>query len=104
MKAQIQTFLKPLSSFHKHLPFAFSPQFNPSMPLQPESPYFCKEPSLKDKIHTVVFVIDASKVKLLSEKTIEKLVTFRRKTNQIGNEQCYIQTSQPQHHPLPDTE
>ncbi|KAL7879377.1 hypothetical protein SRHO_G00016310 [Serrasalmus rhombeus] len=67
-------------------------QLNPSMPLQPESPAFCKEPSLKDKIHTVVYVIDACRVKLLSDKLIEKLAAFRRKTNQMGVPQLVLLT------------
>uniref|UniRef100_A0A671Q1S9 Interferon-induced protein 44-like n=1 Tax=Sinocyclocheilus anshuiensis TaxID=1608454 RepID=A0A671Q1S9_9TELE len=54
-------------------------QFNPLMPIQPDSPHFHKSPGLKDKIHCVVFVIDISRVKLLSDKTIEKFVVFRKK-------------------------
>jgi len=54
------------------------------MPIQPDSPHFHKSPGLKDKIHCVVYVIDASKVKILSDKMIEKFVVFRRKTNQLG--------------------
>ncbi|TRY81983.1 hypothetical protein DNTS_030988 [Danionella cerebrum] len=46
-------------------------QFNPAMPLQPDSPYFHKSPELKDRIHCVVYVIDTSKVKILSNKMIE---------------------------------
>ncbi|XP_049337993.1 interferon-induced protein 44-like isoform X4 [Astyanax mexicanus] len=67
-------------------------QFNPSMPLQTESPAFCKEPELKDKIHTVVYVIDTCKVKLLSDKMMEKLAAFRRKTNQLGIPQLVLLT------------
>ncbi|KAL7879335.1 hypothetical protein SRHO_G00015890 [Serrasalmus rhombeus] len=60
-------------------------QLNPSMPLRPESPSFCEEPSLKDRIHIVVYVIGTGKLKLLSNKMIEKLAAFRRKANQMGN-------------------
>ncbi|XP_066536573.1 interferon induced protein 44c2 [Hoplias malabaricus] len=67
-------------------------QFNPSMPLQPESPFFCKDPTLKDKVHTVVFVIDCCKVRLLSNKFIEKLAAFRRKANQQGVPQLVLLT------------
>ncbi|XDV27682.1 hypothetical protein PO909_031179 [Leuciscus waleckii] len=65
-------------------------QFNPSMPIQPDSPHFHKSPGLKDKIHCVVYVIDSSKVKLLSDKMIEKFVVFRRKTNQLGIPQLVL--------------
>ncbi|XP_058616179.1 interferon-induced protein 44-like isoform X2 [Onychostoma macrolepis] len=58
-------------------------QFNPSMPIQPDSPHFNKSPGLKDKIHCVVFVIDISRVKLLSDKMIEKFVVFRKKANRL---------------------
>ncbi|XP_049338792.1 interferon-induced protein 44-like isoform X1 [Astyanax mexicanus] len=67
-------------------------QFNPSMPLQAESPSFCKAPALKDKIHTVAYVLDASKVKLLSNKMVEKLAAFRRKANQMGISQLVLLT------------
>ncbi|KAL1280572.1 hypothetical protein QQF64_015172 [Cirrhinus molitorella] len=48
-------------------------QFNPLMPIQSDSPHFHKSPGLKDKIHCVVYVIDTCKIKLLSDKTIEKV-------------------------------
>lgn len=64
--------------------YMFLSQFNPSMPIQPDSPHFHKSPGLKDKIHCVVYVIDISKVNLLSEKMVDKFAVFRRKTNQLG--------------------
>ncbi|XP_053484657.1 interferon induced protein 44c2 [Ictalurus furcatus] len=67
-------------------------QFNPSMPLQSESSYFCKIPTLKEKIHTVVYVMDACKIKLLSDKLIEKLTAFRRKANHMGIPQMVLLT------------
>ncbi|XP_067308436.1 interferon-induced protein 44-like isoform X2 [Pseudorasbora parva] len=67
-------------------------QFNPSMPIQEDSPHYCKSPGLKDKIHCVVFVIDTSKVKLLSDKIIEKFVVFRRRANQLCIPQLVLLT------------
>ncbi|XP_062848931.1 interferon-induced protein 44-like [Trichomycterus rosablanca] len=67
-------------------------QFNPSVPLQSESPFFCKAPTLKEKIHTVVYVMDASKISLMSEKILEKLVAFRRKANYLGIPQLVVLT------------
>ncbi|XP_058249957.1 interferon-induced protein 44-like [Hemibagrus wyckioides] len=67
-------------------------QFNPSMPLQSESPYFCKAPTVKEKIHAVVYVMDACKIKLLSDKMIEKLAAFRRKANHMGVPQMVLLT------------
>ncbi|XP_047671497.1 interferon induced protein 44c2 isoform X2 [Tachysurus fulvidraco] len=67
-------------------------QFNPSVPLQPDSPYFCKTPTIKEQIHTVVYVMDACKVTLLSEKMIDKLAAFRRKANHMGIPQMVLLT------------
>ncbi|XP_062848930.1 interferon-induced protein 44-like [Trichomycterus rosablanca] len=67
-------------------------QFNPSVPLQSDSPFFCKAPTLKEKIHTVVYVMDASKISLMSEKMLDKLVAFRRKANYLGIPQLVVLT------------
>lgn len=56
------------------------------MPMQEDAPGFRKSVTLKDKIHCVAFVIDASKVKLLPDRMIEKFAALRRKANQLG--QC----------------
>ncbi|ROL55146.1 Interferon-induced protein 44 [Anabarilius grahami] len=75
-------------------------QFNPSMPIQPDSPHFRKSPGFKDKIHCVVYVIDTCKVKLLSDKMIDKLAVFRRKTNQLGVPQLVLLTKVDEACPL----
>ncbi|XP_048020320.1 interferon-induced protein 44-like [Megalobrama amblycephala] len=75
-------------------------QFNPSMPIQPDSPHFRKSPGLKDKIHCVVYVIDTSKVKLLSDKMFEKFAVFRKKTNQLGVPQLVLLTQVDEACPL----
>uniref|UniRef100_A0A671QAI7 Interferon-induced protein 44-like n=1 Tax=Sinocyclocheilus anshuiensis TaxID=1608454 RepID=A0A671QAI7_9TELE len=75
-------------------------QFNPLMPIQPDSPHFHKSPGLKDKIHCVVFVIDISRVKLLSDKTIEKFVVFRKKANQLSIPQLVLLTKVDEACPL----
>ncbi|MCJ8731916.1 hypothetical protein PDJAM_G00204730 [Pangasius djambal] len=67
-------------------------QFNPSVPIQDDSPYFCKTPTAKEKIHTVVYVMDTCKVKLMSEKMIEKLAAFRKKANHMGIPQLVLLT------------
>ncbi|XP_043109448.1 interferon induced protein 44c2 isoform X2 [Puntigrus tetrazona] len=75
-------------------------QFNASMPIQPESPHFNKSPGLKDKIHCVVYVIDISRVKLLSDKMVDKFAVFRRKTNQLGIPQLVLLTKVDEACPL----
>lgn len=67
-------------------------QFNPSMPIQPGMPHFINSPGLKDKIHCVVYVIDACKVKILSDKMIDKFAVFRRKANQLNVPQLVLLT------------
>ncbi|XP_030630440.1 interferon-induced protein 44-like [Chanos chanos] len=75
-------------------------QFNSSMPLQTESVYFRKSVELKDKIHTVAYVIDASKVKLLPDKMIEKFAALRRKANQMNVPQLVLLTKVDEACPL----
>ncbi|XP_050949776.1 interferon induced protein 44c2 isoform X4 [Labeo rohita] len=74
-------------------------QFNPSMPIQPDSPHFNESPGLKDKIHCVVYVIDI-RVKLLPDKIIEKFVIFRKKANQLGIPQLVLLTKVDEACPL----
>uniref|UniRef100_A0A672N7J4 Interferon-induced protein 44-like n=1 Tax=Sinocyclocheilus grahami TaxID=75366 RepID=A0A672N7J4_SINGR len=57
-------------------------------------------PGLKDKIHCVVFVIDISRVKLLSDKMIEKFVVFRKKANQLSIPQLVLLTKVDEACPL----
>ncbi|KAM9500919.1 interferon-induced protein 44-like [Clarias gariepinus] len=71
--------------------------FNPSVPLQSDSPYYCEVPSMQEKIHAVVYVMDACKVNVLSDKLIEKLSAFRRKANHMGlwSLHCFITHTPP---------
>uniref|UniRef100_A0A8C7YPJ7 TLDc domain-containing protein n=1 Tax=Oryzias sinensis TaxID=183150 RepID=A0A8C7YPJ7_9TELE len=73
-----------------HLPDRY--QFNPSVPLQSEAHSFCKSPGLKDKIHCVTYVLDASKISIMSSKMEEKLKTIRRKVNSMGIPQLVLLT------------
>uniref|UniRef100_A0A3P9HN25 TLDc domain-containing protein n=1 Tax=Oryzias latipes TaxID=8090 RepID=A0A3P9HN25_ORYLA len=73
-----------------HLPDRY--QFNPSVPLQSEAHGFCKSPGLKDKIHCVTYVLDASKISIMSTKMEEKLKTIRRKVNLMGIPQLVLLT------------
>ncbi|XP_078802002.1 interferon-induced protein 44-like isoform X2 [Oryzias latipes] len=73
-----------------HLPDRY--QFNPSVPLQSEAHGFCKSPGLKDKIHCVTYVLDASKISIMSTKMEEKLIDIRRKVNLMGIPQLVLLT------------
>ncbi|XP_005940643.1 interferon-induced protein 44-like isoform X4 [Haplochromis burtoni] len=80
-----------LSSILKgHLPDRY--QFNPSAPLHPEAHGYRTSPGLKDKIHCVAYVIDASKVSIMPTGLEEKLDAIRRKVNLIGIPQLVLLT------------
>ncbi|XP_019897669.1 interferon-induced protein 44-like isoform X2 [Esox lucius] len=59
-------------------------QFNPSTSIQSDSSFFCKSPSLKDRIHCVVYVLDACKISLISAKMVDKFTAIRKIVNKQG--------------------
>uniref|UniRef100_K7F3Q9 TLDc domain-containing protein n=1 Tax=Pelodiscus sinensis TaxID=13735 RepID=K7F3Q9_PELSI len=73
-----------------HVPDRY--QFNPAATLRPDSPGYIKNPSLKDQIHCVAFVIDGCKIEILPEKLEDKLKQLRRKVNQFGVPQLVLLT------------
>ncbi|XP_036067442.1 interferon-induced protein 44 isoform X2 [Oryzias melastigma] len=62
-----------------HIPDKY--QFSPSDSLQPEAHGFCKNPELKDKIHCVIYVVDASKVSIMSQNMEKTLKAIRETVN-----------------------
>lgn len=81
-----------------HVPDRY--QFNTMVPMQSDNSAFRKSPKLKDRIHCVVYVMDACKVKLLSSKMVEKLSVVRKKVNQIGVPQLVLLTKVDEACPL----
>ncbi|XP_039464139.1 interferon-induced protein 44-like isoform X2 [Oreochromis aureus] len=81
-----------------HLPDCY--QFNPSAPLHPEAHGYRTSPGLKDKIHCVAYVIDASKVSIMPTGLEEKLDAIRRKVNLIGIPQLVLLTKVDEACPL----
>ncbi|KAJ8270126.1 hypothetical protein GJAV_G00110650 [Gymnothorax javanicus] len=67
-------------------------QFNPSVPLQSDSLGYRKNPTLKDMVHCVVYVMDASRFKMMKPKLVEKLVNIRSKANLLGVPQLVLMT------------
>ncbi|XP_061594815.1 uncharacterized protein LOC133458672 isoform X3 [Cololabis saira] len=65
-----------------HLPDYY--QFNPSDPLHSEVHGYRKSPDHKDKIHCVVYVIDASKISIMTPQLEEKVDAIRKKINLMG--------------------
>ncbi|KAL3861467.1 hypothetical protein ACJMK2_007501 [Sinanodonta woodiana] len=56
-------------------------QFNPSSPIDPKIPGFIKRPRLKDQVHCVVFVFDASTVELVSKSVWTKVAQLQSQIN-----------------------
>uniref|UniRef100_A0A8C2DSC4 TLDc domain-containing protein n=1 Tax=Cyprinus carpio TaxID=7962 RepID=A0A8C2DSC4_CYPCA len=65
-----------------HVPDRY--KFNPMAPFQPDEQKSSRPASLQEKIHCVVYVIDATKISLMSDKLQEKLASIRRKVNSLG--------------------
>lgn len=56
--------------------------FNSSMQFSADSPGFVTNPTLKEKIHVVVFVMDATTVDILQPAMIDKIRNLQAKINQ----------------------
>ncbi|XP_070576467.1 interferon-induced protein 44-like isoform X2 [Ptychodera flava] len=59
-------------------------QFNPALRITPDIPGFISTPTLAEKIHCVVFVVDCSTVSVMSPNMIEKFAAIRTHVNQRG--------------------
>ncbi|KAK9967594.1 hypothetical protein ABG768_001981 [Culter alburnus] len=73
-----------------HVPDRY--KFNPTSSFQPDEQKASKPASLQEKIHCVVYVIDATKISLMSDKLEEKLAAIRRKVNSLGIAQIVLMT------------
>ncbi|XP_016137713.1 interferon-induced protein 44-like [Sinocyclocheilus grahami] len=73
-----------------HVPDRY--KFNPMAPFQPDEQKASRPASLQEKIHCVVYVIDATKISLMSDKLQEKLASIRRKVNSLGIAQIVLMT------------
>ncbi|CAM4656853.1 unnamed protein product [Leuciscus chuanchicus] len=81
-----------------HVPDRY--KFNPTTPFQPEEQKAFRPPSLQEKIHCVVYVIDATKISLMSSKLEEKLAAIRKKVNSLGIAQIVLMTKVDEACPL----
>ncbi|XP_052759952.1 interferon-induced protein 44-like [Mya arenaria] len=59
-------------------------EFNPATPITPESPGFIQKPGLADKVHCVLFVLEANTVDDLPTKLVEKMNSFQKLMNKKG--------------------
>ncbi|XP_058617296.1 interferon-induced protein 44-like [Onychostoma macrolepis] len=81
-----------------HVPDRY--KFNPMAPFQPDEQKASRPASLQEKIHCVVYVIDATKISLMSDKLQEKLASIRRKVNSLGIAQMVLMTKVDEACPL----
>ncbi|KAG1945737.1 interferon-induced protein 44-like [Pimephales promelas] len=73
-----------------HVPDRY--KFNPMSPFQPDEQKASRSASLQEKIHCVVYVIDATKISLMSDQLEEKLAAIRKKVNSLGIPQMVLMT------------
>ncbi|KAK7126793.1 hypothetical protein R3I94_018094 [Phoxinus phoxinus] len=73
-----------------HVPDRY--KFNPTTPFQPDEQKASRPASLQEKIHCVVYVIDATKISIMPSKLEEKLTAIRKKVNSLGIPQMVLMT------------
>ncbi|KAL0160362.1 hypothetical protein M9458_044087 [Cirrhinus mrigala] len=66
-----------------HVPDSYT--FNPTVPFCRDEQNMSGPASLPEKIHCVVYVIDTTKISLISDNLEEKLTSIRRNVNSLGN-------------------
>ncbi|XP_067218868.1 interferon-induced protein 44-like isoform X1 [Chanodichthys erythropterus] len=71
-----------------HVPDRY--KFNPKAPFQPDK--VSKPASLQEKIHCAVYVIDATKISLMSDQLEEKLSSVRSQLNSVEIPQMVVMT------------
>ncbi|XP_051768769.1 interferon-induced protein 44-like isoform X2 [Ctenopharyngodon idella] len=72
-----------------HVPDRY--KFNPKAPFKPDE--ISKPASLKERIHCVAYVIDATKISLMSDKLEEKLSSVRSQLNSLEIPQMVLMTN-----------
>ncbi|XP_057181017.1 interferon-induced protein 44-like isoform X1 [Triplophysa rosa] len=75
-------------------------QFNPVAAFHPNEQKASRSASLQERIHCVVYIIDATKVSLMSSKLEEKLAGIRKKVNSLGVPQIVLMTKVDEACPL----
>ncbi|KAG1945739.1 interferon-induced protein 44-like [Pimephales promelas] len=81
-----------------HVPDRY--KFNPTTAFQPDEKKSSRPASLQEKIHCVVYVIDATKISIMSSKLEEKLAAIRKKVNSLGIAQIVLLTKVDEACPL----
>ncbi|XP_024134774.1 interferon-induced protein 44-like [Oryzias melastigma] len=81
-----------------HIPDRY--QLSPSGPLKPEAHGFRKNPELKDKMHCVTYVLDASKISIMPQNMERKLKAVREMLNKQDITQLVLLTKVDEACPL----
>ncbi|KAH3892853.1 hypothetical protein DPMN_016986 [Dreissena polymorpha] len=67
-------------------------EFNPAASFCPDNPGFVHLPKVAEKIHCVLFVLDAASVSDMQPKLVEKMQIFQRLVNRKGIPQAVLLT------------
>ncbi|XP_056112491.1 interferon-induced protein 44-like isoform X8 [Rhinichthys klamathensis goyatoka] len=67
-------------------------KFNPKSPFQPDEQKASRPASLQEKIHCVVYVIDGTKISIMSDQLEEKLSSVRSLLNSVAIPQMVLMT------------
>ncbi|XP_067682168.1 interferon-induced protein 44-like [Haliotis asinina] len=73
-----------------HLPDRY--QFNPAVPISPDSAGYKKSPILADKIHCIAFVLDGCTVDVFPDKILQTIKSIQQRANQRGIPQVVLLT------------
>lgn len=65
-------------------------QVSPESILSEHDHKYNKEPTLNHKVHVLVSVIDANKIKLMSDDIIKKMRTVRLAARDMGKSQAWL--------------
>ncbi|XP_056615605.1 interferon-induced protein 44-like isoform X2 [Triplophysa dalaica] len=75
-------------------------QFNPVAAFHPNEQKASRSAPLQERIHCVVYIMDTTKVSLMSSKLEEKLAAIRKKVNSLGVPQIVLMTKVDEACPL----
>lgn len=65
-------------------------QVSPESSLSEHDHKYNKEPTLNDKVHVLVSVLDANKIKLMSDDIIKQMRTVRLAARDMGKSQAWL--------------
>ena len=67
-------------------------QFSPELPVRSETVGYVKSPSLKDKVHCVAFVVDASKMTTYPKSLSSTFKQLREHISDLGEQTYYTRS------------